>query len=141
MIDPLSRSYFVEAKLVADKLLHPNQLAQVKIKDYEKKNAISIPINTVQTDDKGKFVFIAFNENGKWLRVDDSFNASLTNIIPEKVYSLTTLNKNIHINNSIFKDYSESDNRYINMNINKIILDIVSLFFQSCFRLFKQKKT
>ena len=31
----------------------------------EKKNAISIPINTVQTDDKGKFVFIAVNENGK----------------------------------------------------------------------------
>jgi RND family efflux transporter MFP subunit len=65
VIDPLSRSYFVEAKLAADKLLRPNQLAQVKIKDYEKKNAISIPINTVQTDDKGKFVFIAVNENGK----------------------------------------------------------------------------
>jgi hypothetical protein len=63
------------------------------------------------------------NENGKWIRVDESFNASLTNIIPEKVYSLTTLNKTIHIYNTIFKDYSESDNKYINMNINKIILE------------------
>lgn len=65
VIDPLSRSFFVETKLAADKNLRPNQLAQVKIKDYEKKNAISIPINIVQTDDKGKFIYIATTENGK----------------------------------------------------------------------------
>jgi membrane fusion protein (multidrug efflux system) len=40
-------------------------LAQVKIKDYTKKNAISIPINIVQNDDKGKFVYVAATENGK----------------------------------------------------------------------------
>lgn len=67
VIDPLSRSYFVESKLAADKLLRPNQLAQVKIKDYEKKNAISIPINIVQTDDKGKFIYVAVKEGNKMI--------------------------------------------------------------------------
>jgi RND family efflux transporter MFP subunit len=67
VIDPLSRSFFVEAKLAADKALHPNQLVQVKIKDYEKKNAISIPINIVQTDDKGKFIYVAISQNGKMI--------------------------------------------------------------------------
>lgn len=67
VIDPLSRSFFVESKLSGDKDLHPNQLVQVKIKDYEKKNAISIPINIVQTDDKGKFIYVAVTENGKWV--------------------------------------------------------------------------
>ena len=65
VIDPLSRSFFVEAKLPFDKNFRPNQLAQVKIKDYTKKNAISIPINLVQNDDKGKFVYVAAAENGK----------------------------------------------------------------------------
>lgn len=65
VIDPLSRSFFVEAKLPFDKNFRPNQLAQVKIKDYTKKNAISIPINLVQNDDKGKFVYVAATENGK----------------------------------------------------------------------------
>ena len=65
VIDPLSRSFFVEAKLPVDKNFRPNQLAQVKIKDYTKKNAISIPINLVQNDDKGKFVYVAASENGK----------------------------------------------------------------------------
>jgi membrane fusion protein (multidrug efflux system) len=65
VIDPLSRSFFVEAKLPVNKDFRPNQLAQVKIKDYTKKNAISIPINIVQNDDKGKFVYVAATENGK----------------------------------------------------------------------------
>jgi len=65
VIDPLSRSFFVEAKLPVNKDFRPNQLAQVKIKDYTKKNAISIPINIVQNDDKGKFVYVAAMESGK----------------------------------------------------------------------------
>ena len=65
VIDPLSRSFFVEAKLPMDKNFRPNQLAQVKIKDYTKKNAISIPINIVQNYDKVKFVYLAASENGK----------------------------------------------------------------------------
>ena len=65
VIDPLNRSFYVEAKLPIDKNFRPNQLVQVKIKDYTKKNAVIIPINIVQNDDKGKFIFVAVTENGK----------------------------------------------------------------------------
>ena len=65
VIDPLNRSFYVEAKLPIDKNFRANQLVQVKIKDYTKKNAVIIPINIVQNDDKGKFIFVAVTENGK----------------------------------------------------------------------------
>ena len=67
VIDPLSRSFYVEAKLPVDKNFRPNQLVQVKIKDYKKKNAISAPINLLQNDEKGKFIYVAVMENGKLL--------------------------------------------------------------------------
>ena len=65
VIDPLNRSFYVEAKLPADKNFRPNQLVQVKIKDYEKKNAVSAPINLLQNDEKGKFIYVAVTENKK----------------------------------------------------------------------------
>ena len=65
VIDPLSRSFYIEAKLPIDKNFRPNQLVQVKIKDYEKKNAISAPINLLQNDEKGKFIYVAVMEKGK----------------------------------------------------------------------------
>ena len=65
VIDPLSRSFFIESKLPVDKNFRPNLLAQVKIKDYEKKDAISIPVNLLQNDEKGKFVYVASLEAGK----------------------------------------------------------------------------
>lgn len=62
-IDPNRRSFSVEAKLPAnDKDLRPNQIAMVRIKDYQANNAITIPVNTLQNDDKGKFVMVAVQE-------------------------------------------------------------------------------
>lgn len=37
----------------------------VKIQDYSANNAITIPMNTLQNDEKGKYVMVAVNENGK----------------------------------------------------------------------------
>jgi RND family efflux transporter MFP subunit len=65
VINPLSRSFYIESKLPVDNNFRPNLLAQVKIKDYEKKNAISIPVNLLQNDEKGKFVYVAVLEGGK----------------------------------------------------------------------------
>jgi len=67
VIDPLSRSFYIESKLPIDKNFRPNLLAEVKIKDYEKKNAISIPVNLLQNDEKGKFVYVAVMEGGKMI--------------------------------------------------------------------------
>jgi RND family efflux transporter MFP subunit len=65
VIDPLNRSFYIESKLPVDNNFRPNLLAQVKIKDYEKKDAISIPVNLLQNDEKGKFVYVAVMEGSK----------------------------------------------------------------------------
>lgn len=65
VIDPVSRTFYIEAKLPANANLKPNQIAKVHIKDYGNQNAITIPVNTLQNDDKGKFVMVAVTENGK----------------------------------------------------------------------------
>jgi RND family efflux transporter MFP subunit len=65
IINPNSRSFFIETKLAPNSDFRPNQLVQVRIKDYSKANALSIPINILQNDEKGKFVYVAISENGK----------------------------------------------------------------------------
>jgi len=65
IIDLNTRSFYIEAKLPASSDFRPNQLALVKIQDYAAANAITIPVNTLQTDEKGKFVMVASSENNK----------------------------------------------------------------------------
>jgi membrane fusion protein (multidrug efflux system) len=65
VIDPNNRSFRAEAKLPSDAAIRPNQIAQVRILDYSNSNAIAIPVNTVGTDEKGKYVYIAALEGGK----------------------------------------------------------------------------
>lgn len=67
LIDPNSRSFYIEAKMPVDKSLRPNQIALVKIQDYTAKDVITIPVNTLQNDDKGKFVMVAVKESDKWI--------------------------------------------------------------------------
>jgi membrane fusion protein, multidrug efflux system len=64
-IDPLTRGFVVEAKLPSDALLKPNQIALMKIKDYEAPKAIVVPVATLQNDLTGKFIMVAATENGK----------------------------------------------------------------------------
>ncbi len=58
-VNPATRSFTVEAKLPADPILKPNQLANVKILDYEAKEVITVSVNVLQIDEKGKYVFVA----------------------------------------------------------------------------------
>ena len=58
-IDPINRSFTVEARIPADKDLRANQIATVKIRDYAATAAITVPVNVVQSDEKGKYVFVA----------------------------------------------------------------------------------
>lgn len=57
-IDEKTRSFMVEAKLPSDPLLKPNQTAIMKILDYEAKGTIAVPVNVVQTDENGKYVYV-----------------------------------------------------------------------------------
>jgi RND family efflux transporter MFP subunit len=64
-IDPSNRSFVTEAKLPSDNTLKPQMIATVGILDYSAPNAITIPVNVVQSDASGKYVFILENEGDK----------------------------------------------------------------------------
>ncbi len=64
-IDPARRTFYIEAPVPSDPDLKPNQVASVRMEDYAVANAITIPVNTLQNDEKGKFVMIAVSEGGK----------------------------------------------------------------------------
>jgi membrane fusion protein (multidrug efflux system) len=64
-IDPTTRSFIAEAKLPSDPLLKPNQTATMKILDYSAKGAVAVPINVVQSDEKGKYVYVMVKEGEK----------------------------------------------------------------------------
>lgn len=65
LVDAVSRTFNVEASIPQDKELRPNLLAKVQLLDYSNNQAVTIPINTLQTDEKGKFVLVAAKEGDK----------------------------------------------------------------------------
>ncbi len=65
VIDPNTRTFPIETKLPPNALYKPNQLAFVRIMDYAASNSLTIPVNTLQTDEQGKYVLVAVMENGK----------------------------------------------------------------------------
>jgi len=58
-INSESRSFTVEIKLPHDKDIRSNQVATVKLQDYAASKVVTIPVNTLQNDDKGKYVMVA----------------------------------------------------------------------------------
>jgi RND family efflux transporter MFP subunit len=64
-ISETSRGFIAEAKIPYDARLKPNLIAIARILDYSVPNAIAIPVNTLQTDEKGKFVLVASKEGDK----------------------------------------------------------------------------
>ena len=79
-VDPTQRGFIADVKIPFDAALKPNQTAVVKIRDYAAPNAVVIPVNTVQTDDNGKYVYVSQKlSNGKTV-------ASKRNIAIGEVY-------------------------------------------------------
>ncbi len=60
-----SRSIITEAKIPYNPNVHINQIAEVRIKDYSNPSAIVVPLTVLQTDEKGKYVYVIATENGK----------------------------------------------------------------------------
>ena len=57
LINPNTRTFTIEASIPGG-TVRPNSVAAVRIKDYSAPNAVVIPVNLVQTDDKGKYVYV-----------------------------------------------------------------------------------
>lgn len=61
-ITSTTRAFTTEARIPSLPGLRLNQVAMVKIKDYESPNAITVPLNVVQTDENGKYVYVIVKE-------------------------------------------------------------------------------
>lgn len=67
-IDPTNRTFQVECKLqTGDLQLRANMIAYVKIKDYTNEKAVCVPVNYVQSNKDGKFVFVAVQKDNQWI--------------------------------------------------------------------------
>lgn len=58
-INPMTRTFVVECALPNARDYRANQIAVMKIVDYQSPNAIAIPVNVIQTAEDGEFVMIA----------------------------------------------------------------------------------
>lgn len=68
-INPSTRTFTVEAAIPGGGV-RPNSMATVRIKDYDAPNALVIPVNLIQTDDKGKYVYIVEKDSkGRYVAV------------------------------------------------------------------------
>lgn len=64
-IENSQRGFVAEAKIPSDNLLKPNQSVIMKILDYTTDKAVVIPVNTIQSDEKNKYVYVMENKNNK----------------------------------------------------------------------------
>jgi membrane fusion protein (multidrug efflux system) len=64
-VDPLSRTFTIEANLPSDKDIKPNMMANVQINDATRKDALAIDQNYVQSTEKGNVVYVAVAEGSK----------------------------------------------------------------------------
>lgn len=59
IIDEMNRTFSIEALLSETNfVIKPNLLAIVKLKDFEKRDAVVVPSKLIQKDNKGDFVFV-----------------------------------------------------------------------------------
>jgi len=58
IINPNTRTFTLEANIPGGEV-RPNAVAAIKIKDYVAPKSIVIPLNLIQTDDKGKYVYVS----------------------------------------------------------------------------------
>ncbi len=65
-VDGANRGFTADIKIPYDAKLKPNQSAKVRIMDYSASNVVVIPINAVQSDEAGKYVYVLEKlSNGK----------------------------------------------------------------------------
>jgi membrane fusion protein, multidrug efflux system len=65
VINADNRAFQVEIHISNGSDIRANQVAIVKLQDYSASNVITIPINTLQTDENGKYVLVAAQQNDK----------------------------------------------------------------------------
>jgi membrane fusion protein (multidrug efflux system) len=68
-INPANRTFGIDVRPPHNVKLSPNMLTVVTVNDYTKEEAIVVPQNIVQTDNKGSFLFIVQKKDGQSVAV------------------------------------------------------------------------
>ncbi|HMH22796.1 MAG TPA: efflux RND transporter periplasmic adaptor subunit [Puia sp.] len=90
-----SRSFTVEIRIPNDREIRANQVAVVKLQDYAATNALTIPVNTLQTDEKGKYVMVGVTQNGKTLA--HKVNVTIGQLYEDKIEIKSGLQPGDHL--------------------------------------------
>lgn len=106
-INPVSRTFKVEVKLNGSTEYRPNMLSVLKIVDYKAKDAISIPMNIIQNDQGGSYVYTAVTENGKLMAKKKAIKVG--QIYKGKAEVLTGLTSDDHVITVGYQDLNEGD--------------------------------
>jgi len=79
VINKLNRTFNVEIKLKpSDGNFHPNQVAVLKIIDYSTAKAFVVPVGAVQKSLDGEFVYVATNENNRFIAKRKIISSGMT---------------------------------------------------------------
>lgn len=69
-INPSSRTFTIELRpknIGKDIELRPNLVSVVRIQDYKKEDAIVVPVNVVQQDEKSQYVYVAQKQGDRYV--------------------------------------------------------------------------
>ncbi len=67
-INPINRTFQVEVRFSSvGTEFKANMIAVIKIQDYKAKDAITLPINVIQTDNTGSYVYVTKTEGNKMI--------------------------------------------------------------------------
>jgi RND family efflux transporter MFP subunit len=67
VIDPETRTFNIEVLVPPDyNIAANNMLTVLKINDYAKQNATTVPVNVVQNTGEQEFIFVAVNDGNQW---------------------------------------------------------------------------
>jgi RND family efflux transporter MFP subunit len=89
VINQMNRTFTIEANLPAGKDFIPNMICVFKVMDYQSKNAIVVPINTIQKTENTSYVVVAQMANGK--QVSMKKEVKLGRIYQDKVEIISGL--------------------------------------------------
>lgn len=69
VIDPASRSFGIEVRLPSNRTLKPNMTAVLRIVDYQKDDAIVLPVKAIMKSETGAYVYVAENNVAKRVEI------------------------------------------------------------------------
>lgn len=65
VIDLNSRSFNVEIKLPSNKMFRPNMVAILLVASYHNPRAIVVPVNVIQSNESGSYVYLSVNQRAE----------------------------------------------------------------------------